>query len=128
MKSNHSVLVVAIVTLVSPSLLGCGGASSSATSAPPDGAAPAEDEAGTGSTTVPIEAGAPVVEAGPPPVDHGALSTTYPAYAPSFGQITNNGGIVMTTPTIVSITWNSDASQASFDAFADTIGQTSYWS
>jgi hypothetical protein len=128
MKLNHSSWVVAIVAIGFPSLLGCGGASSSATSGPPDGAAPAEDEAGTVSTTVPIEAGAPVVEAGPPPVDHGALSTTYPAYPPSFGQITKNGGIVMTTPTIVSITWNSDASQASFDAFADTIGQTSYWS
>ena len=77
--------------------------------------------------TTPVEAGAPeaAAEAGPP-VDHGAPSSTYPAFPPDFGQLVQ-AGPGMSAPVIVAITWDSDASQASFDTFADTVGGTAYW-
>jgi hypothetical protein len=62
-----------------------------------------------------------------PPVDHGAPSTTYPAFPPSFGQLVNNGGYTMHSPVVVAITWDSDSSQAMFDTFADGIGASAYW-
>ena len=60
-------------------------------------------------------------------LDHGAPSTTYPAFKPSFAQLQFNGGPVMKNPVIVAITWSSDPSEASFQTFADTIGATAYW-
>jgi len=59
--------------------------------------------------------------------DFGMPSSTYPAFAPDFGQIVNNNGYVMKSPIIVPITWNTDASQATFDAFTDALGASSYW-
>ncbi len=65
------------------------------------------------------------VDSGP---DHGMPSSTYPAFTPGgMPKLVNNGGHVMKNPIIVPITWNSDPSQASFDTFADTLGQTNYW-
>src|SRR5260370_10191512 len=46
---------------------------------------------------------------------------------PDFGQIVNNGGYVMKSPVIAPVTWNSDPSQAMFDAFVDGLGATAYW-
>jgi hypothetical protein len=62
-----------------------------------------------------------------PPDDGAAPDAPYPAFAPLLGKLVNQGGAVMKHPVIVSITWNDDPSQASFDRFADDIGQTSYW-
>ena len=59
--------------------------------------------------------------------DFGMPSGTYPAFAPDFGQIVNNNGYVMKNPIIVPITWNADPSQATFDAFVDALGASSYW-
>jgi len=61
-------------------------------------------------------------------LDHGSPSGTYPAFTPDVGQITYNGGHVMKHPVIVAITWDGDPSQAIFDAYADAIGGTAYWS
>jgi hypothetical protein len=92
----------------------------------PSGAAPANDDAGDegGPVTTPVEAGVPVEAAAP--LDFGAPSTTYPAFPVTNGQLAN-GGINMTAPVIVAITWNSDPNQAYFDTFADELGATSYW-
>jgi hypothetical protein len=60
-------------------------------------------------------------------VDHGDASDVYPAFAPAFGQIPDQGGYVMQNPIIVPITWDGDPAQASFDTFADTLGGTTYW-
>jgi hypothetical protein len=99
-------------------LVACGSSSSgeSPTSPVPD--------AGAGHDAAPEAAAA---EDSGPPRDPGAPSTTYPAFKPDFGQIVDNGGLVLKSPTVVAITWDSDPSQASFDQFADTIGETAYW-
>ena len=76
-----------------------------------------------GPVTTPVEAGVP--EAAPAP-SNGAPSTTYPAFPVTNGQL-QNGGINMTAPVIVAITWNDDPSQAYYDTFADTLGGTAYW-
>jgi hypothetical protein len=126
MKSNLSRL---LLVMVSGSVFACGGSS---------GGAGEQPDAGTGEDTgaAPmLDAGAPesasptpeaAAEAAPP-MDHGAPSNTYPAFAPNFAQIRNQGGYIMTQPKVVAITWNSDTSQASFDTFADTVGGTAYW-
>jgi hypothetical protein len=98
-------------------LVACGGSSSSSTS-------PAPDAGGTHEAGPSPEA---AVEDSAPPPDPGAPSNTYPAFPPDFGQLVNNGGLVLTNPVIVAITWDTDPSQASFDQFADTIGETAYW-
>jgi hypothetical protein len=57
-----------------------------------------------------------------------APSSTYPAFPPDVGQIVDNGEAVLTSPVVVSITWDSDPSQATFDQFVDGIGASAYWS
>ena len=100
----------------------CGGSTTSGGAAVADSgtsgeAAPPAPEAGAAQdagTEAEAEAG----------LDYGAPSSTYPAFTPDFGQLQYNGGYVMKNPVIVPITWNSDPSQASFDQFADAVGQT----
>ena len=119
MRSN---LVSVVVAVLSAGAFACGGGVA------PSGAAPATDQdAGTdtGPVTTPAEAGAPMEAA--PPADHGAPSTTYPAFPVAGGQLQDNGGYKMKAPIIVAITWNSDPAQATFDAYADGIGATAFW-
>lgn len=61
-------------------------------------------------------------------VDHGAVSTTYPAFKPYMGQLADNGGSILAQPTIVSVTWSADPSAARFEEFGDSIGPSKYWS
>ncbi len=82
---------------------------------------------GDGATTLPGDAGADEaapVEAGP----YGAPSDTYPAFTPYMGQLTKNGGAMLTAPVIVTITWDGDGSRSLFEGFGDGIGTSSYWS
>ena len=109
------------VVMMSAALFACGGGSG------PTGAPAGNNDTGDdGGASTPIEAGEPEAEAAPP-VDHGAPSTTYPAFTPAFGQLQNNGGYIMKNPVIVPVTWDSDPSQANFDAFADQLGPSNYW-
>ena len=109
------------VVMMSAALFACGGGSG------PTGAPAGNNDTGDdGGASTPIEAGEPEAEAAPP-VDHGAPSTTYPAFTPAFGQLQNNGGYIMKNPVIVPVTWDSDPSQAKFDAFADQLGPSNYW-
>jgi hypothetical protein len=124
MRTNlSSVVVVALCT----GFYACGGSTSSGTQ--PSSNQDYGTDAGTdGPVTTPVDAGTPTPEAeAAAPVDHGSPSTTYPAFPPAFGQLMENGGYTMKNPIIVPVTWNSDASQASFDTFADEVGATSYW-
>ena len=82
----------------------------------PDGGNPTGD-AGGGDVTTPVEAG-----------PYGAPSTTYPAFTPYMGQLSNNGGAVLTAPVIVTITWDGDTGRPTFEGFGDGIGASSYWS
>ena len=74
-----------------------------------------------------------------PPTDSGAVDA--PAggdggadgggYTPGFkadvGQIVQNGGPVVKSPKIVTVTWNADPNQAALEAFGDALGGSSYW-
>jgi hypothetical protein len=105
--------------------LACGGGGSGG----PNGTMPGGDDAGDAAVAV-VDGSTLVVESGAAeaaPTDHGAPSTTYPAFTPDMGQIDYNGGYVMTTPVIVPITWNGDRSQAKFDQFAALLGSTTYF-
>jgi hypothetical protein len=106
------------VVVASGALLACGSSSSSDN---PMGPAP------DGGATHDAGSEAAVAEDSAPPPDPGAPSSTYPAFRPDFGQIVDNGGLVLENPVIVAVTWDTDSSQASFDQFADTIGKTAYW-
>ena len=107
------------------SIVACGG--SGAESAPTDGGAEAADDTGAADT-------GPAIwqhETGPkdvgPPIDHGTPSTTYPAYAPDLPMLQNNGGAVLKTPVVVTITWPGERNADAFEKFGDLIGTSSYW-
>jgi hypothetical protein len=105
---------------------GAGGDSGKPVSHPDTGVSPID----TG--IEPTDSGVPedVVETGP--VDsgpnHGKVSTMYPAFTPYMPQVLNQGGTVLASPQIVTITWLSDTSYATWEAFDDGIGATAYWS
>lgn len=63
------------------------------------------------------------VDAGP----YGQPSSTYPAFTPWMGQLSKNGGPILTAPVIVTITWDVDTGRATFESFGDQIGGSSYW-
>lgn len=120
MRANLSCFIAA---LVCGGLLACGGTTSTGS---PNQGTETDGGAEGGPITTPVEAG---VDAAPEaaPVDHGAPSSTYPAFPVDFGQLQENGGYSMKAPIVVAVTWDSDPSQASFDTFADEIGGTAYW-
>ena len=77
-------------------------------------------------TPPPTDSGADVADTAP--LDHGAPSTTYPAFVPAMGEIRNNGGSVLTAPVVVTITWPADdADVDAEEAFGDELGATKYW-
>jgi len=59
--------------------------------------------------------------------DHGGVSSIYPAFTPDVPQVQNNGGVVLTSPEIVTITWPGEANAAALEAFGDDIGRGPYW-
>jgi hypothetical protein len=75
-------------------------------------------------TTPPSDAGD---ETDAAPLDHGAPSTTYPAFVPAMGEIRDNGGGVLANPVIVTVTWPGDPDVDALEAFGDGIGDTKYW-
>jgi hypothetical protein len=118
-----AVLAVSLSPLAPVSLVACGGGTSpeapmgghdAGATAPPDAGvrpdAHANTDSSAGDSAPPTEAGA-----------------SYPAFAPIFAQLVDNGGYVMKNPVVVSITWDSDPQQAYFDGFADNLGGTAYW-
>jgi hypothetical protein len=62
-----------------------------------------------------------------PDVDHGAASTTYPAFPIDVAQVGDNGGSVLATPQIITITWSTDTEADTWNAFGDAIGPSPYW-
>ena len=133
MKLFHGTLVLALSSL-SLVLVACGGHVSSDGSQQnpgngnnPDtgtgGVTPGDD---TGTTPPPDDAGTPDTT---PPVDHGAPSDTYPAFKPDMPQLQNNGGDVLSTPVVVTVTFPSEvASQVPiFEDLGDKIGPSDYW-
>lgn len=112
-----------LVLAVPMALVGCGG---------PDSAHPEPSEAGT------VQQGPPPGIDAAPPSDGGGADTGdsnsgdggvpgYPAFVPDIGRISNQGGTVLTSPKIVSVTWSTDTNASSLQDFGDKIGASSYW-
>ena len=87
---------------------------------------------GASSTGAPIaDAGSP--EASPDAADdasgHGSVSTTYPAFTVDMPQVLANQSVVLSNPVVVTVTWPAgDGNAATWDAFGDAVGGSSYWS
>jgi hypothetical protein len=115
----HSFSLV-VASLFVAALSGCGssGGSDSNNGNPPP-PPPGDQDAGPTDQ----DAGPPA----PPPPDHGAPSDTYPAFKPDVGQIVDNGGGVLKSPKIVTVTWPNDTDAPELERFGDEIGQTNYW-
>ena len=62
-----------------------------------------------------------------PMLDHGAVSTTYPAFPPAMGQLRSNGGSVLKNPVIVTVTWPGDSRANDLEQLGDTVGAGNYW-
>lgn len=54
-------------------------------------------------------------------------SGTYPAFPVDTPTVMDNGGPVLSAPTIVTVTWSSDPSAATWNTYDDTIGASMYW-
>jgi hypothetical protein len=129
-----ALFAASLAALLSAALAACGGDSSSGAPADDGGTMPSPDGA-VADTGARSDANA---SADSGAGDGGSLSdgagqeaeasATYPAFAPLFPQLVNQGGYVMKNPVIVAITWDSDPQQVYFDGFADNIGATDYWS
>ena len=82
-------------------------------------------------TPPPAEEPAPVdptpVTPAKPPLDHGSVSTKYPAFAPAMGRLANNGGSVLYNPVIVTVTWGGDPKVDELEALGDQLGTSPYW-
>jgi len=73
--------------------------------------------------TTPPAADPPPLPPPPPPVDAGQPRTPPPPYP----QIPNNGGPVIASPEIVTITWDADPIAADIEAFDDWMVPSSFW-
>jgi len=60
-------------------------------------------------------------------VDGADAAPGYPAFPVDAPQIQKNHGTILTAPVIVTVTWPSDASASTWEAFDDGIGASSYW-
>jgi hypothetical protein len=57
----------------------------------------------------------------------GSPSGTYPAFPVDVAQVVNNGGSVLTSPVVVTVTWSTDPGAETYNTFGDTIGPSTYW-
>jgi hypothetical protein len=78
-------------------------------------------------TEPPVEETPPVEKPPTPAVDHGAVSTKYPAFAPAMGQLAQNGGKVLKNPVVVTVTWAGDPNVEALEAMGDQLGTSAYW-
>jgi hypothetical protein len=113
MKTQPLFVVAAVLGFA----IGCGGSSSS----------PGGDQTPAPADTTPPAPTGPAPAPTPPPLDHGAPSSKYPAFTPEVGQLVNNGGNVLATPEIVTITWKGEPNADGFEKFADALGPSDYW-
>lgn len=51
----------------------------------------------------------------------------YPAVAPDVGHIVDQGGTLLTSPKIVTVTWTADPNEAALEDFGDKLGASAYW-
>ena len=78
-------------------------------------------------TDMPAATMPPAMKPPPAPLDHGAISTKYPAFTPATGQIQMQGGAILAKPVVITVTWPNDAQATDLETFGDTIGTGAYW-
>lgn len=84
-----------------------------------------DGESGTTTKPNPIEPAKEVqAEA---PRDHGAPSTTYPAFTPNMAMLRNKGGRILEAPIFVTVVWDDNPNAPTYEALADSIGASAYW-
>jgi hypothetical protein len=115
MKTTSSFVLLASL------LAGCGSSAGDDTQNP----APGSSEPPPAATGAPPATQPPAT---PPPLDHGAPTDEYPAFTPEMGQLVNNGGAVLASPVIVTVTWPDDPNAEAFEQFGDQVGAGRYWS
>ncbi len=69
----------------------------------------------------------PVAEAGSRQSPPKAPSDVYPAFPVDVAQVQARGGPILSSPVIVTITWTADPDAATYEAFGDVVGASSYW-
>lgn len=124
----------ALVALVAAAALSaCGGSRVGQDAGPSDaGLSDAAVDAGVDSgVDAGVDSGAP--DSGLPDagdagfVDHGAPSTTYPAYAIDWPQLQGSDAGVLAAPRFVSVTFDGDPLRAGFESFLTAVGPSTYW-
>src|SRR6185312_15117806 len=94
---------------------------------PPD--AGGGDDDGAVEASAPVDAGPDVVNRAGDGGDNGAPSTTYPAFPVDTAQVvTHQFGQTLASPVVVTITWDDDPLQSTWEDFGDKIGASTYWS
>jgi len=102
----------AAVVLAAFVIVGCGSSSPESGDASPDAATATDGPTSDAPTTS---------------SDAGSDASGYPAFAPDMPQIVDQGGSVLGSPRIVTVTWQADSNAATFEAFGDAIGASNYW-
>ncbi len=93
--------------------------------APPDPKAATPAPVDPGTTTPAPPATTPTMTA--PPLDHGSVSTRFPAFTPDVPELVDQGGRVLANPVVVTVTWSDDPNVAALENVADTMGPSSFW-
>lgn len=57
----------------------------------------------------------------------GPSTGPYPAVHPDIAKIVDQGGSVLKSPKIVTVTWTSDTNAAALEDFGDKLGASAYW-
>jgi hypothetical protein len=57
----------------------------------------------------------------------GGGASGYAAFKPDVGQLRMNGGPLVTSPKIVTVTWSVDPNAAAIDSFGDKLGASAHW-
>lgn len=123
MKNSHWILLAC--TLASGGFVACGGDDS--TTIPPPG-----PDGGADGAVAKLDGGVVVDSSDATPADfdaaYGQPSSTYPAFTPWMGQLVDHGGAKLTSPILVTITWDGDNGRNTFEGFGDGVGASPYWS
>jgi hypothetical protein len=104
-KRSLGLVGVSMLALV----VGCGSSDASPPIAPVEPAAP------------------PATTPTPPPDDHGAPSTTYPAFQTGMPALQNKGGKVLASANVVTVAWNDSPNATQWEALVDQLGASQYW-
>lgn len=115
-------LPVLLSISVASAFAACGGSTSNSPAAPAADSGATDTDGGAGDDVAPDAS-----DETAPPLDHGAPSTTYPAFKADMPQLNKNTGNILTAPVLVPVTWETDPNVTQIESFTSQIGTTDYW-